>query len=165
MFSTTFNIFLLILGLLIIAIGVIIAFLYPNLNRCPEASELIKTSKRVNKTVLITGANSGIGLATTNTLVELYSTVIMACRNTDTANKIANELNLKLKLKNINTNIIVEKLDLSSMQQIREFCNNIRNNKDISNIHTIICNAGVAPQKEGLHTKDGLELATGMYRH
>ena len=147
-----------ILGTLVALIFVVILFLRNGMNRCPESTELIKSTKALKKTVLITGANSGIGLATAQTLTEIYETVIMACRNIDAANGIAKQL----KSADSNKKIIVEKLDLSSMEQIRQCCKDIRNNPQISSIDTIICNAGVMPKRKGLKSKDGYELATGV---
>lgn len=40
------------------------------------------------KTVLITGANSGIGKETTRDLAKRGARIIMACRNLETANAV-----------------------------------------------------------------------------
>jgi NAD(P)-dependent dehydrogenase (short-subunit alcohol dehydrogenase family) len=45
------------------------------------------------KTVLITGANSGIGKETALELAKRGARVIMACRNLETANKVRGKLN------------------------------------------------------------------------
>ncbi|KAG5670059.1 hypothetical protein PVAND_000345 [Polypedilum vanderplanki] len=69
------------------------------------------------KTVLITGANSGIGKETTKELAKKGAKVIMACRNLESANQVREEIAKETG----NENLIVMKIDLSSFQSIRDF--------------------------------------------
>lgn len=56
------------------------------LGRCFSAA------KMKGKTVLITGANGGIGKETTRELAKRGARIIMACRNTESANAVKGEL-------------------------------------------------------------------------
>lgn len=111
------------------------------------------------KTVLITGANSGIGKETVRELAKKGARVIMACRNLISANtardEIANDSG--------NQSIVCMKLDLSSMQSVREFAKDFINKE--SRLDVLIHNAGYANTFDKAVSVDGLELtmATNHY--
>jgi len=54
--------------------------------------------KLTGKTVIITGANTGIGLETAIDLSKREAKVIMACRNMEKANQARTRVSLQLKL-------------------------------------------------------------------
>lgn len=62
-----------------------------------------------------------------------------------------------------NENIVVRKLDLSSLQSVREFAKQI--NKEEKSLHVLIHNAGTAETFRKKVTEDGLEMtmATNHY--
>ncbi len=70
-----------------------------------------------NKTVIITGANSGIGKAAAVLLAKNGAMVVMACRSLEKANRAMHEV------KNVSGSQLVEvmELDLSSQASIRNF--------------------------------------------
>lgn len=116
-------------------------------------SGVCKSKSRMDgKTVIITGCTSGIGKETARDLAKRGARMIMACRNTDTANRLKDEF---VKESN-NDNIAVRKLDLSSLQSIREFARQI--NQEESRLDVLIHNAGTAETFRKKVTEDGLEM-------
>jgi len=111
------------------------------------------------KTVLITGANSGIGKETTRDLAKRGARIVMACRNLETANAVRDEIVKETS----NNNIVVKKLDLGSQKSIREFAADIL--KTEQRIDVLIHNAGMALAFRGQTSEDGIELtmATNHY--
>ena len=84
-----------------------------------------------NKTVVITGATSGIGLELVKKFIECKANVIMAIRNTLKAKEIINKLNYE--------NITYFKIDLKDKESVYDFINHIKQ----IDIDIFINNAGV----------------------
>ncbi|EFN82737.1 retinol dehydrogenase 14 isoform X2 [Harpegnathos saltator] len=115
-----------------------------------------KSKNRMDgKTVIITGCTSGIGKETARNLAKRGAKVIMACRNTDNANQLKDEIVKETS----NSNIVVHKLDLSSLQSIREFARQI--NREETRLDVLIHNAGTAETFQKKLTEDGLEMTMG----
>ncbi|KAF5307638.1 hypothetical protein FQR65_LT06693 [Abscondita terminalis] len=115
-------------------------------------------AKMNNKTVIVTGATSGIGKETARDLAKRGARVILACRNLDKANQTRDEI---VKTTG-NQNVIVKKLDLTSQKSIREFAKDI--NATEQQLDVLIHNAGTAEIKTKI-TEDGLEatMATNHF--
>jgi len=111
------------------------------------------------KTVIVTGANHGIGKETAKYFAKLGARIILACRNTEKANKAMAEIIEETK----NPNIIVLKLDLSSFKSIRTFAMEI--NRTEQKLDILVHNAGYANTFKKAVTEDGLEMtmATNHY--
>lgn len=126
---------------------------------CVTCGKCSSRQKMENKTVIITGANGGIGTETTRSMAKRGARVIMACRNIETATAIKDEIVKETG----NTNIVVKKLDLSSQQSIRDFAADI--NKNERELHVLIHNAGLALGVKSHESVDGVELtlATNHY--
>lgn len=104
-----------------------------------------------NKTVVITGANSGIGYVTALEIAKLGAEVVMVCRNKDKAEAARQEI---IK-KSSNTAILLKIADLSSQKQIRLLAEEIK--KEYPIIDVLINNAGVlVPERR--ESEDGIEL-------
>ncbi|XP_063992555.1 retinol dehydrogenase 14 isoform X1 [Diachasmimorpha longicaudata] len=119
-----------------------------------------RSTKKMNgKTVIVTGCTSGIGLETAKDLVKRGARVIMACRNVEAASKLKDEFASETG----NNNIIVRKLDLSSLKSVREFAGVI--NREERRLDVLIHNAGTAEVFRKKLTEDGLEatMATNQY--
>lgn len=103
-----------------------------------------------NKICIITGATSGMGLATTVSLAGMGDTLGIVCRN-----KIKGESAIKfIKEKTRNNNIELFVADLSSIKEIKRVAEEII--KAFPRIDVLVNNAG-AINKEKIVTVDGYE--------
>ncbi|XP_035511785.1 retinol dehydrogenase 12, like isoform X2 [Morone saxatilis] len=107
-----------------------------------------------DKTVVITGANTGIGKETAIDLAKRGAKVIMACRDMERAQAAVKEV----VESSGNENIVCMKLDLSDSKSIREFAEAI--NKE-PKLNILINNAGVMVCPYG-KTADGFEMQIGV---
>jgi NAD(P)-dependent dehydrogenase (short-subunit alcohol dehydrogenase family) len=106
------------------------------------------------RTVVITGANSGIGFEAAKALAEGGATVVLACRDTDRAGQAADRIRADV----LNADIRITELDLASLGSIRAAAERIR--ADHSRIDLLINNAGLMIPPYG-RTEDGFELQFG----
>ena len=97
-----------------------------------------------NKVVIITGANRGIGKATTKEIAKLGTKVYMACRSIDSANEVKEKIISETE----NQNIFVKELYLSSAQSIKMFAESFQ--KQESRLDVLINNAGIMSQTKKL---------------
>jgi NAD(P)-dependent dehydrogenase (short-subunit alcohol dehydrogenase family) len=105
------------------------------------------------RTYIVTGANSGAGLATAEQLVRQGAHVIAACRRV-TAGEEATA-----GLSNERGSVKVMELDLNSLASVRNFVAAFRANHD--KLHGLVNNAGVMNTPKGV-TKDGFETQFGI---
>ncbi|XP_069616974.1 retinol dehydrogenase 14 [Ranitomeya imitator] len=108
------------------------------------------------KTVIITGANCGIGRATAAELLRLQARVILACRDPEKAEEAARELREETGDRG---EVLVKRLDLSSMASVRRFCQEVV--REEPKLDVLINNAGVF-QCPYTKTEDGFELQFGV---
>ena len=104
------------------------------------------------KTVLVTGANTGIGKATALELAKRGARVIMACRDVCKAESAVQDIRRQT---GGSAQLIVRRLDLSSLKSVRDFAARICQEEQF--IHVLINNAGVYQYPYTL-TEDGLEM-------
>ena len=106
------------------------------------------------KTILITGANTGIGLATAETFVKDGHHVILACRNPDKASQAKKQLDA------IGTGKVdTVTLDLNDLAQIAQTADTLIS--QFEKIDVLVNNAGMmTPQLES--TGDGFEKQIGV---
>ncbi|XP_072532838.1 retinol dehydrogenase 14a [Salminus brasiliensis] len=109
------------------------------------------------KTIIVTGANSGIGKATAVELLRRQARVIMACRSTERAEQAAQEIRQEAGQEQ--GELRVKLLDLASLKSVRSFCDEII--KEEPRIDVLINNAGVyqCPYEK---TEDGFEMQFGV---
>ena len=106
------------------------------------------------KTIIVTGANSGLGLWTSKYLLDLDYQVIMACRNLEKANKDIDAMPEFNKSKNY---ILIE-LDMADFESIRKFVEGLQGFKEI---YGLDCNAGISYEGPFRYTKNGIEETFG----
>ncbi|KAK9953102.1 hypothetical protein ABG768_017125 [Culter alburnus] len=107
------------------------------------------------KTVIITGANTGIGKETAIDLAKRGARIIMACRDTEKADAALKEV----KGASGNQDVVTRRLDLADSKSIREFAENI--NKEEKQVNVLINNAGLMACPYG-KTADGFEMQIGV---
>jgi NAD(P)-dependent dehydrogenase (short-subunit alcohol dehydrogenase family) len=102
--------------------------------------------EQTGRTIVVTGANSGVGLATARAFAAAGGRVILACRNVDKGNTAAATLAETVE---------VRALDLAGLTSVREFATSIDEPIDV-----LVNNAGVmaVPHRR---TADGFELQFG----
>ncbi|KAL7498226.1 hypothetical protein ACHAWT_007242, partial [Skeletonema menzelii] len=147
------------------------------INGPPPSKPTSTSTLHNNKVILITGANSGIGLETTRLLYHQYNaTVILACRSKSRAveamlnidpswndcrsnNNYISSNNNKTKVGAINPKNRMHflPLDLTSIPSIHTAVNILWNEMNIPKLDVLINNAGVM-WNERRETVDGLEM-------
>ena len=101
---------------------------------------------QAGRTVVVTGANSGLGLATARALAAAGARVVLAVRDTDRGAAAASELTGEVE---------VRRLDLADLESVRAFAAGWSGPLDV-----LINNAGIMAVPAGV-TIDGFELQFG----
>nr|XP_019940168.1 PREDICTED: retinol dehydrogenase 14-like [Paralichthys olivaceus] len=109
------------------------------------------------KTVVVTGANSGIGKATAAAVVKLQGRVIMACRDLSSAEQAAREIREQTGADA--AQLVLKQLDLASLTSVHTFCQDLL--KEEPRLDVLINNAGVY-QCPYTRTEDGFEMQFGV---
>lgn len=110
-----------------------------------------RISDQQNKLVLVTGANSGIGLETARELAGKGATVVMACRNLEKAEISAKDI----MRSHVKARLDIRELDLTSLASVRAFAEKFKS--DYHKLDILINNAGVMVPPFST-TEDGFEL-------
>lgn len=107
------------------------------------------------KTVLITGANSGLGLESTRMLAGRGARVVMACRNPDKGEQARDEV----RAAHSDARLDLMQVDLADLASVRDFAQEFR--QHYGQLDILMNNAGImAPPLQ--HTKDGFEMQFGV---
>jgi hypothetical protein len=107
------------------------------------------------KTVVVTGANSGLGFEATRVFAGRDATVVMACRSIDRGERAAAEVRDEVP----DATLDVRACDLASLESVREFAAELRGSYD--ELHALCNNAGVMAIPRG-ETADGFEAQFGV---
>ncbi|XP_023142836.2 retinol dehydrogenase 13 isoform X1 [Amphiprion ocellaris] len=117
--------------------------------RCPSKATIN------GKTVVITGANTGIGKETARELAKRGGRVIMGCRDMEKCEAAAKEI----RGKTLNPHVYACHLDLASTKSVREFAERIK--REEKRVDVLINNAGVM-RCPAWKTEDGFDMQFGV---
>ncbi|XP_044062679.1 retinol dehydrogenase 13 isoform X1 [Siniperca chuatsi] len=131
-----------LLGVTLICVAVLRRWIAGGVCRCSVRLD--------GKTVLITGANTGIGKETGRDMARRGARVVMACRDLTRAEQAAEEIRQSTG----NGNVVIRHLDLASVYSVRQFAKDFLDSEDRLDI--LINNAGVMMCPRWL-TEDGFE--------
>lgn len=114
-----------------------------------------------NRRVLITGANSGIGLGTALELARKGAEIILAVRNIEKGKQAAQTIKTTVP----DANIMIQALDLADLNSVQACIEAIKQRFD--HIDVLINNAGIMMPKERMLSAQGYEiqLATNHFGH
>ncbi len=120
----------------------------------PPIGELTPADRLDGMTCLVTGANSGLGLATARALAKRGARLILACRSgiPQTAEMLRRETG--------NPQIEMVRLDLADFAAIDRCCAELREKGE--RLDRVILNAGIVPPKP-LRTAQGFEMMFGVH--
>jgi len=107
------------------------------------------------KVFIVTGANSGIGYESSLALAEKGATVVMACRNSEKAQRAME----KIKAAVPDAKVETMELDLASLKSIREFADTFK--KKYDKLDVLINSGGPVIAKQST-TEDGFESHFGV---
>ena len=110
------------------------------------------------KTVVVTGANSGLGFEGTRAFAAAGATVVMACRSVERAEDAADEIRADAR-GGLDGDLDVRECDLASLDSVASFAEGLRDDYDA--VDALCNNAGVMaiPRSE---TEDGFETQFGV---
>eukprot|EP00731_Ephydatia_muelleri_P018055 Em0011g95a len=112
-------------------------------------------AKLDGKTVIVTGANTGIGKETAVDLARRGARVILACRSAEKGEEAV----VEVRARSGNDKVVFRRLDLASLESVRQFASSIL--EEEPTIDILINNAGVmaCPYSK---TEDGFEMQFGV---
>ncbi|KAL3873611.1 hypothetical protein ACJMK2_036707 [Sinanodonta woodiana] len=135
----------LLLSAVAIGLGVVV------IRRYCEGGKCLSNRRLDGKTVIVTGANCGLGKETARELAKRGARVILACRDLARAETAAEEIRLTTG----NRNVQVYMLDLASLKSVHRFAEEIIKNEDRLDI--LINNAAVSACPKQ-NSEEGYEL-------
>lgn len=107
------------------------------------------------KTVIITGANTGIGKETALELAKRGGKIILACRDINKCEETAKEI----RGKTLSHNVFAKHLDLASLKSVSEFAQKI--NEEEPHVDILVNNAAIM-RCPYWKTDDGFEMQFGV---
>lgn len=107
------------------------------------------------KTVIVTGANTGIGKQTALELARRGGNIILACRDMEKCEAAAKDI----RSVTLNHHVNARHLDLASLKSIREFAAKIT--EEEQQVHVLVNNAAVMRCPHWT-TEDGFEMQLGV---
>jgi NAD(P)-dependent dehydrogenase (short-subunit alcohol dehydrogenase family) len=111
------------------------------------------------KTVVITGANTGLGKESAIKLIDLGAQVILLCKNEQRGRDAIEDIRKQTQNKAIDSLEIVP-LDLANLDSVQRCAKSLKERLD--KIDVLMLNAGIMAIPERRQTKDGFEMHIGV---
>ena len=105
------------------------------------------------KTMIVTGANTGIGFETARALAAAGAEVVLGCRSQEKGNAAV----ARIMARHPDAIVRSLALDLGSMSSIKRFCDEL----PLDTIDVLVCNAGLVPSGYQ-ETEEGIEQCVGV---
>ncbi|WP_375479219.1 SDR family NAD(P)-dependent oxidoreductase [uncultured Jatrophihabitans sp.] len=119
-------------------------------------SDDVPAGALTGRTVAITGANSGLGLAITMGAARLGAAVRMLCRDEARGESAA----ARVRAATPGAHVVVEQCDLSELKSVRACAARLRD--ELPGLHALVHNAGVLPPQRA-ETSEGHELTVATH--
>ncbi|MGV1049287.1 MAG: oxidoreductase [Solirubrobacterales bacterium] len=110
---------------------------------------------QAGRTAVVTGANSGLGLAAARALAAAGAQVVLACRDTAKGEEAARSIRSRAA----GAAVVVEPLDLASLDSVGDCAARLASGCE--SLDLLINNAGVMAPRRRRRTADGFELQLG----
>lgn len=133
------------------------------LGSCTRASDVLASfhsSGLKGKTIIVTGANSGLGLETARAFAAVGARVVLPCRSMEKAKGAEADIAATCAKKGVESSCIPMVLDLNDLDSVRTFVTEFRALGEP--LTALICNAGIMALKERQTTKQGFEAQIGV---
>lgn len=118
-----------------------------------RADEVVRGVDLGGRTMVVTGANGGIGYETARALASAGARVILACRDLEKGRAAA----AGIRERHPGASAELAELDLASLDSVRAFARGL----DAEKLHVLICNAGVVNLRYR-ETESGFEHTVGV---
>ncbi|MCB0905943.1 MAG: SDR family NAD(P)-dependent oxidoreductase [Nocardioidaceae bacterium] len=105
---------------------------------------------------LVTGATSGLGLATAQGLAALGARVHLVVRDTDKANRVAEEIRSAVPA----ADLVVRRCDVADLDDVRRFGDELAD--DVDGVDVLVHNAGALPPRR-TESPQGHELTMALH--
>ena len=125
----------------------------PLFNARTSADEVLAGHDLAGKTMIVTGANTGIGYETARALAAAGARVLLACRNRGAGETAA----ARIRATHPGAKAEFAALDLASLVSVSAFCASL----DAPRIDVLVCNAGLMSPGYA-STDDGFEKTVGV---
>uniref|UniRef100_A0A8D3E1I8 Retinol dehydrogenase 13 n=1 Tax=Scophthalmus maximus TaxID=52904 RepID=A0A8D3E1I8_SCOMX len=141
--------------MIVFAVNLIIIIIISEPHQRETALASLHRTTIPGKTVVVTGANAGIGKETAHELAKRGGRIIMGCRDMEKCEAAAKEI----RGKTLNPHVYACHLDLASVKSIRAFAERIK--QEEQRVDVLINNAGVM-RCPAWKTEDGFEMQFGV---